>query len=83
MTETATRPVSAPVGGTGAPRPRYRADEGWQYLNQSGTWCGCPPPFRTHKQAVDYALARLKATEDSPYAVIVDARAALEWAAAL
>lgn len=56
---------------------------GWCYLNQSNEWCGCPPPFRTHKQAIDYALARLRADGDSPYGVIVDARAALEWAAAL
>jgi hypothetical protein len=59
---------------------RYDARDGWRYLNHAGTWCGCPPPFATHKQAVDYALARLRADSDSPYAVIVDARAALEWA---
>lgn len=62
---------------------RYDARYGWQYRNHAGEWHTCPPPFVTHKQAVDYALGRLKATEDSPYAVIVDARAALEWAASL
>lgn len=62
---------------------RYDARYGWQYVNHAGEWHGCPPPLVTHKQAVDYALERLKATEDSPYAVIVDARAALEWAASL
>jgi hypothetical protein len=68
---------------TSKKQARYDAKDGWQYLNHAGTWCGCPPPFVTHKQAVDYALQRLKATEDSPYAVICDARAALEWAASL
>lgn len=59
---------------------RHDARYGWQYINHAGEWCGCPPPFHTHKQAVDYALKRLRADGDSPYSVIVDARAALEWA---
>ena len=65
------------------PSPSYDARYGWQYRNHEGTWQSCPPPFRTHEQAVAYALKRLQANEDSPYSVIVDARAALEWAADL
>jgi hypothetical protein len=66
-------------------RPRiakahYDARHGWEYLNHAGEWHSCPPPFSTHEQAIAYALDRLRANADSPYSVIVDARAALEWA---